>query len=158
MWRLDETRIFQTRHFQPWLVFAASLQQKAWRNHLLDFGATSRGIKYSGLTNKLTNHVIVHKRATLLDESSNCKCQILDWSLINRPTKFRKPLQEKRKRKIRDINKFNSHATIVKVGGLQEIPAAPSLSPESGFVRFVWTEIVTVKTIATVYLQNIQRA
>lgn len=43
------------------------------------------------LVSQKTNHVIVNKRSSFLNEPSNCKCQILNGSLVNWTPKLIKP-------------------------------------------------------------------
>ena len=38
-----------------------------------------------------SDHVVVNKGSSSLYKPSNCKCQILNWSLMNWTTKLRKP-------------------------------------------------------------------
>lgn len=40
---------------------------------------------------------------------------------------------------------------------VEHIPAGPSLGPDCGFVWFVWRKIVTIETIAGVYLSKLKR-
>ena len=111
------------------------------------------------MVTRLTNHVIIHERASLLDEPSNCKWQILDRPLVDWATEFREPLTEWKKRTymIIWVHRFTCRVARSEKQEKLELPSTPSLGPESGFVRFVWTEIVTVKSIAAVYLQSIWR-
>lgn len=43
------------------------------------------------LVSQKTNHVIVYKRSSFLNEPSNSKGQILNWSLVNWTPKLIKP-------------------------------------------------------------------
>lgn len=45
----------------------------------------------------VTNHVVIDKGASLLNEPSNCKCQIFNWSMVDWATKFCKPEKKNKK-------------------------------------------------------------